>query len=173
MYKSLASLIVLATVLSGCGYSPATTPKATLEAASVEGQSHPGWGKKTWATMVVPKEVMGYVSREAAKIEAQFQKEYGQHRNFRLNWQMGLVASQDGFKTVYRAGTPGMKPPESAHALEFNLGQVPAGEYQYYMVVTANLVEYDAAGNFRQIWKTYGPGYVSNYGRNFTGKAEY
>lgn len=172
MDKRLASLLLLATVVSGCGASPAALPKASIKASSVGAQSQPGWGKKTWATMVVPQDVMGYVSQEAAKIEAQYQKEYGNQRDFRLNWQMGLVLSRDGFKTIYRGGIPGLKPPETPQSLEFTLGQVPAGEYQYYMTVSANLVEY-SGGSFRQIWKTYGPVYVSNYGRNFAGQVVY
>ncbi|HEY9854675.1 MAG TPA: hypothetical protein V6D05_02975 [Stenomitos sp.] len=170
MFARLASFLLVTSLLAGCGMTP-LTPKLPVATQRVQAQSAPGWGQKTWTTMVVPKEVMAYVTQEAAAIEGQFQQEYGQNRNFRLNWQFGVVASQDGFKTVYRAGNPGNKPPETPQALEFNLGPAPAGSYQYYLVITANLVEYDAAGNFRQIGKTYGPRYVSNYGRNFAGEA--
>lgn len=168
---SAASILLLSLAVAGCGAAnPAQDLRSAQPKGTLEAESHPGWGKKTWTTMVVPTEVMAHVSAAAEDADRRFAEEYRGNPSFRLFYQVGLIASQDGFKTAARAGTPGLKPSRVPHALEFNLGNVPPGDYEYYLTVTASVHEY-SGGQFRQVWKHYGPYYVSNYGRNFRASA--
>lgn len=164
--KAYALALLTAVTLTGCGTVSATMPQA--EPSTVQSQSHPGWGKKTWATITVPGEVMGHLDAQTREIKRQFERDYGTNKNYRLRLEGGLVASQDGFKTTYRGRTD---MPEGSYARDFDIGKAPFGEYEYYLTVQAQAIEY-RNGTYHQIWKTYGPLYVSNHGKNFRATAK-
>lgn len=164
--RALMSTLLLTTLLAGCGTVPSLSSVAP--SASLKAESHPGWGQKTWATLTVPGEVMGDVVGEVGKLREEFERGFGQTRTHRLRIEVTLVASRDGFKTTARSSM-GL-PPTAAMAREFDLGEMPKGDYRYYLMVTGQAIEYDAGNAFRGIAKVFAPRYVSNFGRNFPGE---
>jgi hypothetical protein len=170
MPRHVASWIVAASVIAGCGTPPSTPLQAP--AARVSAQDTPGWGAKTWVTMTVPASVLADAQSGVVAIASAFQADFAGHPDIRLSYQAVVVASRDGFQTTVRGSLPGFSPNGNPQALDVDLGNVPGGTYRYYLALSANAIEYDAAGNFRQVWKTYGPAYVSDYGRNFVGIAQ-
>lgn len=167
-FQSLTTTLLLTMLLAGCGTAQGLAPLPSR--ASLEAESHPGYGQKTWTTMTVPGEVMGYAIGEIAKLRQEFERDFGSAGRHRLRLEVTLVASQDDFKTSARSSM--QQPPTSAMAREFELGSAPKGEYAYYLQVTGQAVEYDAANQFRGITKVYASRHVSNFGRNFRGEAQ-
>lgn len=165
-FNSLIPALLMTSLLVGCGTSQGLTPLAPN--TSLKAESHPGWGQKTWATMVVPGEVMGYTVDEIATLRKEFERSFGSTGLHRLRIEVTLVASRDGFKSSARSSM--QVPPVSAIPREFELGSVPKGEYAYYLIVTGQAIEYDAANQFRGITKVFAPRHVSNFGRNFQGE---
>jgi hypothetical protein len=164
--QALMPALLLTSLLVGCGTPQGLAPlpsNTPLEAAS-----HPGWGQKTWTTLLVPGEVMGYAAAEVAELRKEFERSYGSTGPHRLRIEVTLVASRDGFKTSARSSM--QVPPDSAMAREFELGALPKGEYAYYLTVTGQAIEYDAANRFRGIVKVFAPRPISNFGRNFRGE---
>ena len=166
-FRTLMPTLLLTSLLTACGSAPnlpSLAPSATLKA-----DSHPGWGQKTWTTLTVPGEVMGYAVGEVGKLREEFERGFGQTSTHRLRIEITLVASRDGFKTTARSSMT--LPPTAAMAREFELGEAPKGDYRYYLMVTGQAIEYDAGNAFRGIAKVFAPRYVSNFGRNFQGEA--
>ena len=166
--NALIPALLLTTLLVGCGSAPALAPQASN--SSVTGASHPAWGQKTWATMLVPGAIMGDAVEQVADLRNEFERGFGSSKQHRLRVEVTLVASRDGFKTSARSSM--QQVPTSATPREFELGNVPKGEYTYYLMVTGQAVEYDAANQFRGITKVFAPRYVSNFGRNFKGDVQ-
>ncbi len=153
-YKPLIALLAALT-LPGCGFQAApiagdVTADGQLEAL-VDTTRH----RKR---LVVPADVMSYVDDYVERLR----DEYGNQVSFGVT----LVASNNDFKRRFEAR---LEDKRKSGSQTFYLPEdAPSGELEYYLVVGATVVKEGkdslSVENLEQF-------YVSNYGKNWRGKA--
>ena len=164
-FKSLAAALLATLTLAGCGAPAglATAPLQASGASAVRG----GWGQLDRVQLTVPGRVLGYAADYAEEIEREVEA-MPRSSSYVLRLEVSLRASRDGFRSTLSGDRSlSLRPDAPTHDISFYLSKTPPGEYEYYIVVTANVLERDT---FRHV-KTFEPRYISNHGRNFKAKA--
>lgn len=165
-FKSIAAALLATLALAGCGTQAglATAPMQASTAPAVRG----GWGQLDRVQITVPGRVLGYAADYAEEIEREV-KAMPRSSTYALRLEVSLRASRDGFRSTLSGDRSLSLRPDAplTHDVSFYLSTTPPGEYEYFLVVTANVLERDT---HRHV-KTFEPRYISNHGRNFKARA--
>jgi hypothetical protein len=178
MFKAFALTLLSASLLAGCGVSPAAPKAASLAARGAVQATFNADDRRV--QLRVPAQVLGYIDAYAERLRAEHEQEmekdmYGRpmYPKYRVTLnQHGrqdfkVVASVDGFKTKLSENTYNAGRTQSGRDIlvPFN---APVGPVTYYLEVYAN-VESTSTG---KVVKRLPVHYISNMGQNYQGRLE-
>lgn len=178
MVKAFALTLLAASLLAGCGVSPAAPKAAAPNARGAVQVKFSADDRRV--QLRVPAQVLGHIDAYAARLRAEHEQEmekdmYGRpmYPKYRVALNMHgrkdfkLVATVDGFKTTLSENTYNAGRTQSGHDILVPF-IAPVGPVTYYLEVQAN-IESTATG---KVVKRLPVHYISNMGQNYQGRLE-